>query len=346
VQADPSTNSLVITAPQPLYRQVREVIDQLDARRSQVYVEALIVEMDADKAAELGVQWQGAASSSGSTAVVAGTSYGSGLSNILGLSLAASQGTSTLASSDLSSLNGLNVAVVQKIAGTYTLGALARALQTQTGANVLSTPNLVTLDNEEAKIVVGQNVPFITGSYTTSSTTTSPFQTVERKDVGLTLRVRPQIGEGSTVRMTIFQESSAVLSTTAAGTTNAGPSTSKRSIESTVVVDDGQMLVLGGLIEDSSSDTRSQVPLLGDLPWVGGLFRTDTRSHKKTNLMVFLRPIVMKTQAAASALSSSRYQSMREAQEGAPSRSLPLLPADAAPTLPQDATTLPAPSVR
>ncbi len=336
IQADPATNSLVVTAPEPLFRQVREVIDRLDARRSQIYVEALIVEIDADKAAELGVQWQGAVNSTGDTALVAGTSFGSGLANILGLSVTAAQGSSALASSDLSSLNGLNMGVVQKIAGTYTLGALARALQTRTGANVLSTPNLVTLDNEEARIVVGQNVPFITGSYTTStsSSTTSPFQTVERKDVGLTLRVRPQVGDGDTVRMTIFQESSAVLSTTAAGTTNAGPSTSKRSIESTVVVDDGALLVLGGLIEDSSSESRSQVPFLGSLPGIGALFRTDTQSRKKTNLMVFLRPVVMKTQAQATALSRARYEGMRAAQDEAQPGALPLVPAGAGPQLP------------
>src|SRR5205814_5731269 len=133
-----------------------------------------------------------------------------------------------------------------------------------------------------------------------------PFQTTERKDVGLTLRIKPQIGEGNTVRMTIFQESSSVVAP-AAGTVNAGPSTSKRSIESTVVVDDGQIIVLGGLIEDTYNDTRSKVPLLGDIPLVGGLFRSENRSRKKTNLMVFLRPVVMRTQDAANKLSLDRY---------------------------------------
>jgi general secretion pathway protein D len=319
IQADPSTNALVITAPEPLYREVRAIIDQLDARRNQVYVEALIVEVDADKAAELSVQWQGIGSAGGSTLVGLGTNFGSGNTNILGASQTLAQGSTGLVAADASAVNGINFAVARKVGGIYTLGVLARALESNSGVNILSTPNLVTLDNEEAKIVVGQNVPFVTGSYTsTSSSTTSPFQTIERKDVGLTLRIRPQIGDGDAVRMTIFQESSSVLSTTAAGTTNAGPSTAKRSIESTVVVDDGDTLVLGGLIEDNITDTHSKVPLLGDLPYVGVLFRTDSRTHKKTNLMVFLRPVVMRSREDANRLSAGRYDTMRGLQGAMP----------------------------
>ncbi len=338
VQADPSTNSLIITAPEPMYRQIRAVIDQLDSRRAQVYVEALIVEVDADRAAELGLQWQGISGSKGDTNIIGlGTNFGSGVTSILGASKLLAQGVTGLASADEGQLNGINFGVAHQIGSRYTLGVLARALESNTGVNILSTPNLVTLDNEEAKIVVGQNVPFVTGSFTNTGTgtgATNPFQTIERKDVGLTLRIRPQIGEGNTVRMTIFQESSAVLATTAAGTANAGPSTTKRSIESTVVVDDGEILVLGGLIEDNYTDTRAKVPLLGDLPLVGGLFRSENRSRKKTNLMVFLRPVVMRTQEATSRLSMDRYDLMRDMQTNTQPQPRMLVPVNQAPMLP------------
>jgi general secretion pathway protein D len=323
VQADPSTNSLIITAPEPMYRQVRAVIDQLDSRRSQVYVEALIVEVNTSKGLDLGVQWQGIVGSKNSTNIIGlGTNFGSGLNNILGATQALAQGTAGLAKADASTVNnGANFAIAHKVGNTFTLGVLAQALASNSGVNILSTPNLVTLDNEEAKIVVGSNVPFVTGQYTNTGTgTTSPFQTIERKDVGLTLRIRPQIGEGSTVRMTIFQESSAVLPTTAAGTSNAGPSTTKRSIESTVVVDDGQIIVLGGLIDDNYTIDRSKVPLLGDLPWIGGLFRSESRTRNKNNLMVFLRPVVMRSQESANQLTADRYEWMRGQQGVDPSQ--------------------------
>jgi general secretion pathway protein D len=174
----------------------------------------------------------------------------------------------------------------------------------------------VTLDNEEAKIVVGSNVPFVTGQFTSTGTgTTNPFQTIERKDVGITLKIKPQIGENGTVRMQIYQESSSVATTTAVGTDNAGPTTNKRSIESTIVVDDGQIIVLGGLIEDSYNTTRSKVPLLGDIPYLGALFRSETRSRNKTNLMVFLRPVVMRDQATSNRISLDRYDFIRAQQQ-------------------------------
>ncbi len=202
--------------------------------------------------------------------------------------------------------------------GIVTLASIARMLQTQANANIVSTPNLITLDNEEAKIVVGENVPFITGQFTNTGTAgaaVNPFQTIERKDVGVTLRIRPQIGEGGAVRMTVFQEQSSVKTDTAAGTTNAGPSTSKRSIEGTVTVDDGQILVLGGLIEDRYINIKSKVPLLGDLPLLGALFRSESRERRRTNLIVFLRPIVMRDAESANKFSVDRYEQIRGRQE-------------------------------
>ncbi|MBC7734571.1 MAG: type II secretion system secretin GspD, partial [Bacteriovorax sp.] len=241
VQADPATNSLIITAPEAMYRQLRAVIDQLDSRRAQVYVESLIVEVDPSQSASFGIQWQGILGGKGDTNIVgAGTNYGSGLNNILTASAALATGSAGVVTALAAGLpsSGFNLGLAHKIGNFYTLGALAQALSSTAGTNILSTPNLVTLDNEEAKIVVGQNVPFVTGSFTSTGTgTTSPFQTIERKDVGITLKIKPQIGENGTVRMTIFQEPSSGATTTAVGTANAGPTTNKRSIESTIVVD-------------------------------------------------------------------------------------------------------------
>jgi len=192
---------------------------------------------------------------------------------------------------------------------------------------VLSTPNLLTLDNEEAKIVVGQNVPFVTGQYTNTGSltaTVNPFQTIERKDVGLTLRVRPQISETGTVRMSIFQEvSSVVLSTI---NNPNGPTTSKRSIESNVLVDDGNIIVLGGLLSDEYSSNNEKIPLLGDVPVVGNLFKNEVRSRKKNNLMVFLRPVVIRDQLSGDAITADRYDALRALQQNVqPAQDNPML---------------------
>ncbi len=316
IQADPSTNSLIITAPEPLYKQVRALIDQLDTRRAQVYIESMIVEVDGGDTVDLGFQWQGLLGQSGDKwGVGVGTNYGS-QGNIIGITGAAATGNAAAAVSNIG--QGLNIALLRNYGGVYSLAGILRALQSQTTTNVVSTPNLITLDNEEAKIVVGENVPFITGQFTqTGGATTNPFQTIERKDVGITLRIRPQIGENGAIRMVIFQEQSSVKTDVAAGTSNAGPSTTKRSIEGTVTVDDGQILVLGGLIEDRFETTRSKVPLLGDIPLLGGLFRSESRTRKRTNLMVFLRPVVMRDADASTRFSADRYDQMRTLQRQA-----------------------------
>jgi general secretion pathway protein D len=340
IQADPSTNSLIITAPEALYRQLRAVIDQLDSRRAQVYIESLIVEVDPSQSVDFGIQWQGIIGNKGDANVVAaGTNFGSGLDNILNAGAVVAQGSAgVIAAANAGTLpsSGFNIGLAHKFGSYYTLGALARALDSTTGTNILSTPNLVTLDNEEAKIVVGQNVPFITGQYTnTGSSTTSPFQTIERKDVGTTLRIKPQIGENGTVRMTIYQESSSIAGTTAVGTDNAGPTTNKRSIESTIVVDDGQIIVLGGLIEDNYTSNRSKVPLLGDIPFLGALFRSENRTRKRTNLMVFLRPVVMRDQAGSNKISLDRYDFIRGQQLDSQPPPSSILRINESPVLPQ-----------
>jgi general secretion pathway protein D len=325
IQADPSTNSLIITAPEPLYRQVRTMIDQLDERRAQVYIESLIVEVTGDNAADFGFQWQGLlASNNQNNALVGGTNFGT-TGNLLAITQATlgggtvnpttGGGTTTPSTSGLSLGEGLNIGLIHNFYGTLGLAAIARLLQSQTNTNIASTPNLVTLDNEEAKIVVGSNVPFVTGQFTnTGVATTSPFQTIERKDVGITLRIRPQIGENGTIRMTIFQEASSLSQQVAPGTSNAGPSTNKRSIESNVVVDDGQIIVLGGLIEDRYTDNKSKVPLLGDIPYLGALFRSESRTKTRTNLMVFLRPVVMRDADTTNRISLERYEQIRSFQ--------------------------------
>ncbi|MDE2415673.1 MAG: type II secretion system protein GspD, partial [Comamonadaceae bacterium] len=200
--------------------------------------------------------------------------------------------------------------------GQYVLGFLAQFLENNGDGNVLSTPNLLTLDNEEAKIVIGQNVPFVTGTYTSTNNSTStvnPFQTVERKDVGLTLRVKPQISENGTVKMAIYQEVSSIDASTKKDTN--GPTTNKRSIESNVLVDDGSIVVLGGLMQDEYSGSADKVPLMGDLPVVGNLFKSENRSRKKTNLMVFLRPVVVRDAADADAVTAGRYDTLRGVQQ-------------------------------
>jgi general secretion pathway protein D len=337
IQADPATNSLIITAAEPLYRQMRTVIDQLDGRRAQVYIESMIVEVSGDNAADFGFQWQGLIGKEGDKyGVFAGTNSSlSGQANIIDLTLAGLGVSGATGTSGITLGEGLNIGLLRNYGGTYALGAIAKLLQSQTNTNIVSTPNLITLDNEEAKIIVGSNVPFITGQFTqTGGSTTNPFQTIERKDVGITLRIKPQVGEGGTVRMVIFQESSSVSDKVAPGTSNAGPSTDKRSIESTVVVDDGAILVLGGLIEDKFTDRKSKVPLLGDIPYLGQLFRSESRTKTRTNLMVFLRPIVMRDADSVNKLSLDRYDLIRARQQGAQPAPHPMLQVGEIPVIP------------
>jgi general secretion pathway protein D len=329
IQADPSTNALIITAPEPQYRQLRAVIEKLDARRAQVFVESLIAEVSADKAAEFGVQWQGPIGNKGDSNIgLLGTNFKVGGANLISLATQGASGT-------VAPSSGLNVGVAHQSNGTYVLGFLARFLQSTGDANVLSTPNLLTLDNEEAKIVIGQNVPFVTGQYTSNNTTAgsvNPFQTIERKDVGLTLRVKPQISENGTVKLQIYQEVSRL--DPASLNSSTGLITNKRSIESSVLVEDGAIVVLGGLLQDDYGNSQERVPGLGDVPFFGNLFRSESRSRKKTNLMVFLRPVVVRDGASTQGLLLDRYEQMRGAQLNAQPIENPGLPVSGSPVLP------------
>jgi len=298
-----------------------------------VMVESLIAEVNADKAAQMGIQWQTARGEAGGTVGIIGTNFNNPLSS--GISSATGGGNIIGASGGATALgalgNGLNIASAKQINGTYTLGALATFLQTNADSNILSTPTLMTIDNEEARIVVGQNVPFITGSYSTPTTAgANPFQTIERKDVGITLKVKPQISESGTVKLNIYQEVSSVTKTDP----QSGPTTNKRSIESNVLVEDGSIIVLGGLLSEDYVGANSQVPGFGDIPVIGWLFKSESRSRTKKNLMVFLRPVVMRDAAATEALSNNRYQQMMGLQQNAQPGFNPILGSGNSPVLP------------
>ncbi len=326
IQAYPDLNSLVIIAPDYLYNQLRSVIDQLDSRRAQIYIEALIVEVTSDKGAELGIQWQQfSGGSTNGTAVIGGTNFtnGSG-ANILGV---AQNPAAVGAGLALGVMNGtVNVPGVGSI---LNLSVLARALQSDSKTNILSTPSLLTLDNEEAKIVVGQNIPIVTGSYTTASSGSSnPFTTVDRRDVGLQLRVRPQVTQGGGVKLQIYEEVSTVVASSV--NTSQGIITNKRSIESTVMVDSSQIIVIGGLIQDAVTESNQSIPLLGSIPFLGSLFRYDQRERQKTNLMIFLRPVVLLDGQSVNSISTDRYDFIRGvqgSQEPRHSFALPDMPA-------------------
>ncbi|MES2297087.1 MAG: type II secretion system secretin GspD [Pseudomonadota bacterium] len=329
IQADASTNTLIITASEPVYRNLRSVIDQLDVRRAQVYIEALVVEVNSDKAAEFGVQWLGASGDGSSNYRAAGLqsfSLGGSSNNLL--ALGTGKGAVVPGA-------GFTVGLFRQISGQLGLGAIAHALEAQGHANILSTPNMLTLDNELSIIKVGQNVPIISGQFTTpaSGTSSNPFQTIDRRDVGLTLKVRPQISEGGTIKMAIYHESSSV--DPASLKDAAGVTTNIRVIENNVIADDGQIIVLGGLIKDEEGGRAEKVPGLGSLPLVGNLFTYQTRARTKTNLMVFLRPVVVRSKEQSGALAIDRYDYMRSAGQAALPPETAVMPDLGAPVLPQ-----------
>nr|WP_297384261.1 type II secretion system secretin GspD [uncultured Roseateles sp.] len=337
VQADPATNSLIITAPEPMYRQIRAVVEQLDTRRAQVYVEALIVKVDATKAGQFGVQFQ---QLFGEGAI--GTNFGTGYANILNLTAATAGGTSGVSTAIQSGQipTGLNVGIIKKVGSLYTLGAIANVLGSVAGTNVLSTPSLIVQDNEEADLLIGSNVPVLTGnSTTTSGTTTSPFQTFERRDVGLRLKVRATVGENGTVRMKAYQENSSVVASVNSAT--QGPTFDKSAVETSVTLEDGQVLVLGGLLKDEYTDAEDKVPGLGDIPLLGNLFKNQSRKRVKSNLMIFLRPVVLRTAESASALTMDRYEAIRAYQQESQPKSSLVLPETGAPILPEKPASAP-----
>jgi general secretion pathway protein D len=308
IQADEATNALIINAPDSVFNNLRAVIDMLDVRRAQIYVEALVAEVTSDKVGQLGIQWAGGSR--------VGSGQLGGITNFP-VSGAGIVDTATAPAAALGSAAGLTLGFLRGSVtlpdGTQVLGlsALARALESDSRANILSTPNLLTLDNSEAKIVIGQNVPFLTGRYsqaTGAGSTVNPFQTIERKDVGLTLRIKPQISEGGGIKLQIYQEVSSVAPSNQAAQDIV---TNKRSLETTVVVDDRSIVVLGGLIEDRVTENVQEVPYLGRIPILGALFRSRGKQSTKTNLMVFIRPVIVRGEKDPASFTESLYGYMR-----------------------------------
>ncbi len=308
--ADESQNALVIKADPALMRELESVVQQLDQRRSQVLIQAAIVEVSGDNADQLGVQWAAGDPTKG----VGLINFGNAGTSLTTLAAAALQNKPEA----VSGLNGASFAFGKAETnsnGDRTFyGALIQALNTMSNANLLSTPSIMTIDNQEAKIVVGQNVPFITGSSSSSgSGTSNPFTTIERKDVGITLKVIPHIGDSGTIKLEVEQEVSSVVPSIA-GVNSADLITNKRSIKTTILADDGQTIVLGGLIQDDSSQSVSEVPLLSKIPVLGHLFRAKSHSKTKRNLLVFLQPLILRDGASASALALQQYNQTRTLQ--------------------------------
>ncbi len=309
VVADATTNALLITADPSDMAAVNGIVDRLDVQRRQVLVEALIVEVSANAAEQFGIEWRGISDfTKPGRKPFGGTSF----SNQAGTSIG------TVAATPLNPGNGLVVGLVD---GTITfggaqflnIGALARALESKADTNVLSTPNILTMDNEEAEIVVGQNVPFVTGKSTTQGGVTNPFQTIERKDIGLTLKVKPQISEGDAVRLELYQEISSI--DTAATGQGADLITNKRSIKTVVLARNGQMIVLGGLMRDDNTSGVQRVPCIGAIPILGEPFKFTENQHRKTNLMVFLRPHIIKSASDIDNLTNRKYGEIRKLYE-------------------------------
>lgn len=323
IQADAATNSLIITASDPVYRNLRAVIDQLDKRRAQVYIEALVVELNSTRAGNLGIQWQVANGN-----LLAGTNLASTAGNVSGsniLAVTAGLAAPLAAGGGVASLpgtlgQGLNIGWLHNMFGVEGLGGLLQYFAGVSDANVLSTPNLITLDNEEAKIVVGQNVPIPTGSYQslTTGNAGTAFNTYDRRDVGLTLHVKPQITAGGILKLQLYTEDSSVVGSIATSTAanSPGPTFNVRSIQSTVLADNGEIIVLGGLMQDNYQVSNSKVPLLGDIPWLGQLFRSETKQRTKTNLMVFLRPVIISDADTAQQITENRYNYVQGLTDG------------------------------
>tara|TARA_Y100000758_G_scaffold17253_1_gene12213 strand:- start:543 stop:2162 length:1620 start_codon:yes stop_codon:yes gene_type:complete len=324
IEAHESTNAVVIYGPAELSRELSSIIRQLDIRRAQVLVEAVIAEVSYDRAKELGVQW-GVGSEDAGVGIINFNRNGNGI-----VDLAA--GVNSFLEGDISSPpslgSGITLGGIGSIGSTQ-IALLVNALQGDTASNILSTPSLLTLDNEEAEIVVGQNVPFIVGRSVEDSG--QAFDTIQREDVGIKLKIRPQINEGDAVRLEIAQEVSQI----APGTSGAADIiTNKRSLTTHVMVDDNQMIVLGGLIDDQMVETADKVPGLGDIPGLGRLFRYDTASLQKRNLMIFLRPVIVRDSAVAQSLTHSKYSYIRDRQLAEQNRRGRLDVGDGVPVLP------------
>jgi general secretion pathway protein D len=315
VQADTATNSLIITANLDVLQNLEQVIEQLDIRRAQVLVEAVIAEVSADMANELGIQWLSYGQGVNTTPVglVNFNTPGPGIAELAANAYAISKGNT----SNLNLADGISGALLGlgRIGGRFNFALLLRALAADSHSNVLSTPSLLTLDNQEAEIIVGQNVPFVTGQYTNTGAATgatNPFQTIQREDIGIKLKVKPQINAGEAIKLAIEQE---VSSLTRSSVATADVVTNKRTIKTTVIVEDGNTIVLGGLTSEDLQQVAQKVPILGDIPLLGALFRSQGSQKIKRNLMIFLHPIIIRDAETERSISQDKYQTMQQIQQ-------------------------------
>ncbi len=335
IWADESTNALIITAPPKIMKGMMAVIDKIDIRRMQVLVESLIVEVSADKASELGVNWAvGDADLDNAIGITRFDSPVAGSGGVVGLAGAIKGDDPALTAAALG--KGLNLGVGRLSDSGLSFAALITALASDGSTNIVGTPVLVTMDNEEAEIKVGQEVPFVTGQYTNTgatggNTAVNPFQTIQREQVGLTLKLTPQINEGDAVLLKIEQE----LSALAANVRGASDLvTTNRTITTSVIVEDGGTLVLGGLIQDDLTETQQRVPILGSIPLLGQLFRVDSTTKKKTNLMVFIKPTILRDDAQAAFETNAKYNYVRDQQVAQNPDKVRLMPGETRPLLP------------
>ncbi len=346
IEAHPDSNALVITAEPDMMSELQEVIRQLDIRRAQVQVEAIIVEVYEGDGTTVGVQW---ASESGG-----GQQFTNGVVPIGSLAVALKESESTTDTTTGVNSDGETYSYTTETTGDYSSlasllgnlngfmvgvikdgwGAVLQAVSSDTNSNVLSTPHLTTMDNEEAYFIVGQEVPIITGS-TSGSDNSNPFTTVDRQEVGTKLKVTPQINEGNAVQLTIEQEVSSV-----SGATSVDISINKREIKTTVIVDDGGTIVLGGMIDEDVQESVSKVPLLGDIPIIGNLFKSTTSSKRKRNLMVFLHPTIIRDGVTTNEISKRKYEYIRAEQLKRKETGVELMPLTEQPVLPEWGTNL------
>jgi general secretion pathway protein D len=328
VWADTQTNALVIDAPPKMMRSIMRIVDKLDIRRAQVLVEAIIVEVIADEKNELGVTW--AVEGASSNTPVGITNFPSFMNGVVQLGSASQGGTV-----DPTGLigEGITVGIGRISDGSVSFAAILRALEADADTNIISTPSVVTTDNEEASLNVGQEVPFVTGSYSNTGSAggaVNPFQTVQRESIGVKLAITPQINEGDSMLLEISQEISSIAQSAAA----VDLITNQRIIETTVIVDDGEILVLGGLLEDVLRESDQRVPVLGSIPVLGALFRSQRTEKVKTNLMIFIKPTILRDAATTAFETNAKYNMIREIQQGGQDNSIQLMPGRNRPMLP------------
>jgi general secretion pathway protein D len=330
IWADTQTNAIVIDAPPKTMRSLNQIVDKLDIRRAQVLVEAIIVEVIEDNKTELGTSW--AVEGSGSNTPIGVTNFPDFLAGVVQLGSTAATGTVT----DPSGLIGDGVTIgVGRISDSgVSFAAILRAAEGDADTNIISTPSIVTTDNEEATLNVGQEVPFVTGSYSNATGTTgavNPFQTIQREQIGVKLAITPQINEGNSLVLSISQEISAIAQS-AGGAVDL--ITNQRIIETTVIVDDGEILVLGGLIEDQLRESDQRVPFIGRIPLLGNLFRARQTEKVKTNLMIFIRPTILRDASQTALETNSKYNMIRDVLEGQRGNDVQLMPGTQRPMLP------------